>query len=116
MPQYLCSLCCRQLRNTYAFVRQAQYCNSKLIKVLTKQLDCLREQAIDIPSIEVDKSVNIKLENDGDLDVGNPRETMTDAINIQNESANSNIYLKDELLEDLHDNDLGEINDDEVKK
>lgn len=63
MPQYLCFLCCLQLKNTYAFIRQAQNCNLKLINVITKQIDCLREQAIDLPQMQEQTSIFIKKEN-----------------------------------------------------
>lgn len=49
MPQYICPLCCRELRNLYSFIKQAQKCNSKLLNVISKKLECLREKIIDVP-------------------------------------------------------------------
>lgn len=75
MPQYLCFLCCNQLKNIYVFIRQAQNCNLKLINVITKQIDCLREQAIDLPQMQEKASTSIKNENADNIAVLEDRDS-----------------------------------------
>ncbi|XP_065363375.1 uncharacterized protein LOC135956734 [Calliphora vicina] len=68
MPQYLCALCCRELRSTNAFVRQAKNSYNELLNLISKQLVCLQEKTIDLsPNVnELEKSLDIKMENDID--------------------------------------------------
>ncbi|XP_065371168.1 zinc finger protein 585A-like [Calliphora vicina] len=104
MPKYLCFLCCRELRNTYAFIRQAQYCNIKLVNVISKQLDCLQEKTIDLPQNELEVSIDIKMEKDTDdsnaMDIKS-RDALTDEFSINRTSVQS----KSEVLEELTDNE-----------
>lgn len=97
MPQYLCFLCCRQLKNIYVFIRQAQNCNLKLINVITKQIDCLREQAIDLPQMQEQTSISIKKENINNIAVLEDRDYQ-DFIATDEENSKANITLIGDLI------------------
>lgn len=111
MPKYLCFLCCRELRNTYAFIRQAQYCNIKLVNVISKQLDCLQEKTIDLPQNELEVSIDIKMEKDIDdsdaMDIKS-RDALTDEFSIKRTS----VLSKPEKLEESTDNEAQFQNED----
>lgn len=86
MPQNLCFLCCHQLRNTYVFLHKVQDCNLKLIKVIAKQLDCLREQVIDLPELQDEISISSKEENQSNVFGIEDRNTR-DSITIEDDSS-----------------------------
>ncbi|KAM7364203.1 uncharacterized protein ACRADG_000792 [Cochliomyia hominivorax] len=110
MPQFLCFLCCRELRNTYNFIRQAQYCNTKLIDVISKQLDCLQERIIDLP-----QQSSQELENDTDMEIKLERRNDEGEINKLNEVEHN----KEKLNESFDRNELasdGENNREELNE
>ncbi|XP_073841670.1 uncharacterized protein isoform X2 [Musca autumnalis] len=52
MPHGICTNCYSQLTQLYKFIDQAKNCNNKLVTMITEKylaLDCLKEEAIDIP-------------------------------------------------------------------
>ncbi|XP_065354402.1 zinc finger protein ZFP2-like [Calliphora vicina] len=105
MPQHLCALCCRELRSTNAFVRQAKYSYNELINLISKQLDCLQEKTIDFPpnGNELEKSLDIKIENyiDEYHAIGRKvQDNTTEGLNIVIMST----MLKSEVCEESTDN------------
>ncbi|XP_065371096.1 zinc finger protein 91-like [Calliphora vicina] len=104
MPQYLCLLCCRELRNVYTFIRQAQYCNNKLINVIAKQLASLKEKAIILPQNgnKLEKSLNIKLEKN--IDDCNTNQQQVSIIN-EFRIVSTSVLLKSEVLEETAENE-----------
>lgn len=104
MPQNLCLLCCRELRNAYTFTRQAQYCNNKLINVIAKQLASLKEKTVILPENgnKLEKSLNIKMENNiDDCNINQQQFSMINEFRI----VSTSVLLKSEVLEESADNE-----------
>ncbi|KAM7360654.1 uncharacterized protein ACRADG_006698 [Cochliomyia hominivorax] len=87
LPQYLCLLCCRELCNLYNFTRQAQYCNNKLVNIISNKLTSFQENFI-----------NIKKEKN---DVRNEYNSQFYEFRI----VNPNAFLKTEILEERTENE-----------
>lgn len=116
MPQYLCFLCCRELRNICNFIRQAQNCNVKLLNVISKKLDCLQEKTIDLPACTevkvLENSVDIKLEENNVELQQDKKEKVVDTLEDVINTEESNNLLKSEGMEESLDEDLEDESDD----
>ncbi|XP_037806728.1 zinc finger protein 91-like [Lucilia sericata] len=109
MPQYLCLLCCRDLRNAYGFIRQAQYCNNKLLNVIAKQLSSLQEKAIILPTqgSKLEHPLTIKKENNNDE--GNSMANLQDNVLNEFRIVSTSALLKSEVLEETNEENEGAI-------
>lgn len=113
MPQYLCFLCCRELRNTCNFIRQAQYCNIKLLTVISKKLDCLQEKTIDLPESGdevLEKSIDIKLEQNN-LELQEKEDKVLDTPVDAIDREESNVLLKSENMPESLDKNFDDKKD-----
>lgn len=115
MPQNLCILCCRELGNACNFIRQAQYCNNKLLNLIAKKFPSLQERAIVFPNNknEVEKSAGLILKKDHDY-----KTSSCMALNTVNEFriVNTSVILKSEILDETTENcETIQSNSEEIK-
>lgn len=97
LPQYLCLICSKELRDIYTFIQRAQYCNNKLINVITKKLESLEQDGSKLA-----KPLNIKMEKDYDQNYND----QSSQYRILNEFriVNPSVLLKSEVLEETTEN------------
>lgn len=81
----------------YTFIQRAQYCNNKLINVISKKLECLERDGSKLA-----KPLNIKMEKDCDQNYND----QSSQYRILNEFriVNPSVLLKSEVLEETTEN------------
>ncbi|XP_023307838.2 zinc finger protein 271-like [Lucilia cuprina] len=123
MPQYLCLLCCRDLRNAYGFIKQAQYCNKKLLNVIAKQLSSLQEKNIILRTQGSAQEYPITIKKESNNDEGDSNANIQDNILNEFRIVSTSSLLKSEVLEETNEENeeaiqyyVHEIEDEEIEE